>query len=282
MDRGSQEQRSVPCLFDQDEICLPSPFARRDLVSCQNAMRYIESCCVETGNKVRLQKLYWQLLAHCLTSREGCDYDIQRGYDLRKEIEEHLPVAIQVPKPDVLAVTAFAKLTGCLTNQAQEVLPGLFIGNSEPAKTEWCLEHGVDHVVRCFDSARYELIAQRDVEYAAHHIELLEVPLDDNKEQELISHLPTALDFISAGLYSRWEKGSGGVLIHCGAGISRSAAITAAYIMATLRCNYHRALAVIRSRRPIVGPNAGFSKQLKEWEETAMGAVPLLKHAAVG
>jgi hypothetical protein len=59
---------------------------------------------------------------------------------------------------------------------------------------------------------------------------------------------------------------AGGVLIHCAAGRSRSAAIAVAYIMRTERQSCEAALASVRRVRWIC-PNVGFQQQLRLWEE---------------
>jgi len=152
-----------------------------------------------------------------------------------------------------------------------QVFPGLWIGNNTPAgNMEWLESRGVDHVVRTFDGGGYVSCKDRDAEYVKRGITLWEVPLDDNKEQEILPHLPEAHAFIHQALQRRAETGRGNVLVHCGAGISRSCAVTASYLMVVLRCNYQRALSVTKAARPIVGPNAGFSRQLKEWEVEAI------------
>lgn len=232
----------------------------RDLVFAQAALKNIAAA----QDRSAAERRYWELVLHCLS--KGEEYDIERGYQLRQALSADVgPDLVVVPEPDVLAVTEFSKLRGYDSKEAQEVLPGLWIGNSEPASLEAVRERGISHVVRCFDGSGYESCRTRDAGYVEQGIALHEVPLDDNQKQELLSHLGPAHRFIGEGL-----DDGGRVLIHCGAGISRCGAVTASFIMTRLRCNYQRALALIRAARPVVGPNAGFSKQLKEWEQEAM------------
>jgi hypothetical protein len=56
------------------------------------------------------------------------------------------------------------------------------------------------------------------------------------------------------------------VLVHCFAGMSRSATIVCAYLLATTSMNTQESIQFVRSKRPIVQPNYGFEKQLKTWE----------------
>ena len=51
-------------------------------------------------------------------------------------------------------------------------------------------------------------------------------------------------------------------------GISRSATIVCAYLIATMRMTPHEALAAVREKRGIVSPNMGFLRQLEEYYVT--------------
>jgi hypothetical protein len=58
------------------------------------------------------------------------------------------------------------------------------------------------------------------------------------------------------------------VYIHCAAGVSRAAMVMAAYLMARDGCSRDQALARIRAKRPIIGPNPAFMQLLLVWEDT--------------
>lgn len=55
----------------------------------------------------------------------------------------------------------------------------------------------------------------------------------------------------------------GNVLVHCTAGISRSATIVIKYIMYECNMSKEDAIAYVRSKRPVINPNWGFLMQLK-------------------
>ena len=59
--------------------------------------------------------------------------------------------------------------------------------------------------------------------------------------------------------------GKGNVLVHCRAGISRSATLVLAFLMKSRRWRMKRALEHLRACRPIVKPNEGFMEQLKHY-----------------
>ncbi|KAE8354286.1 protein-tyrosine phosphatase-like protein [Aspergillus coremiiformis] len=85
-----------------------------------------------------------------------------------------------------------------------------------------------------------------------------------------------ACDFIDNALRSVPEQPTskddpqptqgGGVLVHCGKGISRSATIVIAYLMRTRHMALHDALEMVRQMRR-VKPSAAFMDQLAVWEK---------------
>ncbi|VUZ40452.1 unnamed protein product, partial [Hymenolepis diminuta] len=76
----------------------------------------------------------------------------------------------------------------------------------------------------------------------------------DDWTQDLLDSLNRAFNFIDQNI-------SKGILVHCRAGISRSATIVIAYLMCRLRISYQDALNKVKQRR-WVNPNPHFIKQL--------------------
>ncbi|OVA02002.1 Dual specificity phosphatase [Macleaya cordata] len=101
------------------------------------------------------------------------------------------------------------------------------------------------------------------LEYAGKDLKLVRmgVPLRDMESENLLDYLDVCLDFIDE---SRKE---GSVLVHCFAGVSRSAAIITAYLMRTEQLSQEDALESLRQSCEFVCPNDGFLDQLKMFEE---------------
>ncbi|KAG5646349.1 hypothetical protein DXG03_003672 [Asterophora parasitica] len=85
-----------------------------------------------------------------------------------------------------------------------------------------------------------------------------QVLLDDTEDADILRHLLPSIHFIQAEL----DKGRG-VLVHCHAGISRSATVVAAYLMYSQKLDTAAALEMIRNVRPNIEPNQGFLRQLE-------------------
>ncbi|KAL6755208.1 protein-tyrosine phosphatase-like protein, partial [Haematococcus lacustris] len=89
----------------------------------------------------------------------------------------------------------------------------------------------------------------------------LRLPLADLEEQDLITHLPACIHFIEEALAA-----GGRVLLHCAAGVSRSAALALAWLMWRHHLSFPAALTQLRSARPCVNPHPGFCLQLRLFE----------------
>ena len=81
--------------------------------------------------------------------------------------------------------------------------------------------------------------------------------VEDSCRQNIIQYFGECLNFIKGG-----EK----TLVHCMAGASRSATIVIAYIMWSKRLDFKDAINYVREKRPLIGPNEGFVKQLEMFE----------------
>ncbi len=61
------------------------------------------------------------------------------------------------------------------------------------------------------------------------------------------------------------------ILIHCRAGISRSASVVLYHLMRSWTMTFEDAYTLLKQIRPMVDPNPGFRRQLREWSDTARG-----------
>ncbi|XP_051897116.1 dual specificity protein phosphatase 1-A-like [Pristis pectinata] len=87
------------------------------------------------------------------------------------------------------------------------------------------------------------------------------IPVEDSHMTDISAWFQEAIDFIDS------VKNSGGrVLVHCQAGISRSATICLAYLIRTQRVRLEEAFDFVKQRRGVISPNFAFMGQLLQFE----------------
>lgn len=92
-------------------------------------------------------------------------------------------------------------------------------------------------------------------------VEFVKVSVDDTPYADLGSHFDGIADKID-----EVHRGGGRTLVHCVAGVSRSASLCIAYLMKHVGMTLRDAYDHVKERRPIVRPNNGFFRQLVEYE----------------
>lgn len=115
-------------------------------------------------------------------------------------------------------------------------------------------KHGITHILVVAASA--EMRYPEDFIYKR-------LPVYDSKQEDLLSHFESSVAFINEG------RTRGAVLVHCMAGVSRSATIITAWLMKENRWDVTKALHKLKKKRSIVCPNEAFMWQLHQWQ--AMG-----------
>lgn len=98
-------------------------------------------------------------------------------------------------------------------------------------------------------------------------IESMRFPIDDESTANILAHVDAATDRIQDVITRR----NGHVLVHCMAGVSRSAAIVIAYLMKYKRMDLRSAFNHCYQLRPIIRPNNGFMAQLILYEQQLFG-----------
>nr|MBV6630746.1 dual specificity protein phosphatase family protein [Oceanococcus sp. HetDA_MAG_MS8] len=97
------------------------------------------------------------------------------------------------------------------------------------------------------------------------HFQRLELGLEDHLQQDLLADLPSLFEFIHQ---AQAADPQGHVLIHCEAGVSRSASLVIAWFMHSQRLSFWEAFRVVQTKRPQVLPNLGFATQLQSFEHS--------------
>lgn len=129
----------------------------------------------------------------------------------------------------------------------------------------------IQAILVCGNGLKLAFIEDPELHSVIHYHHL---PIDDSNEQAIIPYLPHMMDFISANLQANRK-----VLVHCAAGVSRSASMVIAYVMMSQKITYDEASLFVKARRKCIHPNSRFASELKTvWEpwcveEAAVAAV---------
>ena len=86
------------------------------------------------------------------------------------------------------------------------------------------------------------------------------IAVTDEPTTKLSNHFKDALDFIKNAI----AEGKN-VLVHCFAGVSRSASVVIAYLMKYHKMEFNAAVSFVRAKRPWINPNYGFQAQLRRF-----------------
>jgi dual specificity phosphatase 12 len=94
-------------------------------------------------------------------------------------------------------------------------------------------------------------------------IEYKWIKIDDDEQANLLQFIPKLMRWISKLL-----KQGDTIFVHCQNGISRSAAIVAAWLMKVHDWDPTMAETFLRGKRPCIKINDGFRKQLWQWHQS--------------
>jgi protein-tyrosine phosphatase len=94
------------------------------------------------------------------------------------------------------------------------------------------------------------------------------IPVDDNLEEQEIRNMELWSSEIAFKITTEYKQGRR-ILVHCMAGMQRSAAIVAMVLIARYRCTSSEAMAYIKRKRPIAFyRQANFLKSIKGFEKS--------------
>jgi rhodanese-related sulfurtransferase len=147
------------------------------------------------------------------------------------------------------------------SNNADEIVPRLWLGNVRASVDEGFLhDRNIQVVFNCTKNLPFSYMVP--IRYR--------IPVDDNLQEEEIRNMALWSVEIAHKIMSEYNKGKT-ILVHCMAGMQRSAAAVAFFLIANNRMKMEDAMAYIRQRRPIAfTPGANFEDSIryfmKEWQ----------------
>uniref|UniRef100_A0A8C4X4I7 Dual specificity phosphatase 8a n=1 Tax=Erpetoichthys calabaricus TaxID=27687 RepID=A0A8C4X4I7_ERPCA len=135
------------------------------------------------------------------------------------------------------------------------ILPHLYLGSQKDVlNKDLMAQNGITYVLNASNTC-----PKPDFISESH---FMRIPVNDNYCEKLLPWLDKTNEFIDKAKLSNCR-----VIVHCLAGISRSATIAIAYIMKTMGLSSDDAYRFVKDRRPSISPNFNFLGQLLEYEK---------------
>ncbi|KAH8301953.1 hypothetical protein KR044_001253 [Drosophila immigrans] len=133
----------------------------------------------------------------------------------------------------------------------------LYLGSQDAVSPENVVKYKLTHILSVG-------IETPNVEFLPSTVKCKHLPCLDLPETDLLHYvLPVAIDFIEEA-----QSAKGCILVHCNAGVSRSASVVIGYLMQRRDMRFEEAYHLVKSWRPCAQPNAGFMQQLKKFTKT--------------
>lgn len=148
---------------------------------------------------------------------------------------------------------------GLQLDNAHEIIPRLWLGNFAASQDEVFLQqNGIDTVFNC----------TKDLSFHPSIRRRYRIPVDDNLQQAEIRNLELWSYEAVYKLQQEYKEGHG-ILVHCAAGMQRSPAVIAMFLIAMGGMKREQAMAFIQSRRPVAFyRNANFGPAIQGFEES--------------
>ena len=132
-----------------------------------------------------------------------------------------------------------------------EILPNIYVGNYAFALNKKLLEENkIIHILNCGNCLK---------NFYPKIFKYKQIPLYDSKTQNLIQYINDINNFVNEGSINNNK-----ILIHCGEGVSRSAAVCLMYMITNKGFTYSKARETFEQKRKGCCPNNGFVSQLKQ------------------
>ncbi|KAK7494804.1 hypothetical protein BaRGS_00013931 [Batillaria attramentaria] len=141
--------------------------------------------------------------------------------------------------------------------QIAQITDHLFLSSAAAVKGERVRSLGITHIINVtLDIPNLKL----------PNVECIQIHVDDTPSARLAVYFDRCADKIS-----QVERSRGRTLVHCVAGVSRSASICLAYLMKHQHMSLEQAYRHVKRCRSVIHPNVGFWRQLVEYERRLFG-----------
>jgi len=164
-----------------------------------------------------------------------------------QDLVPYVPKDDDVPRIDVIEAS--------IQPQLFDIIPGykLYLGSQDAAvNVEGLNEKGVKHILNVATG-----ITNKYPELFVY----CSIPILDVEGSNIREMFDECFSFIDKA------REEGGVLVHCNAGVSRSATVVIAYIMKRKGLSFEEAYKLVKSVKKDIKPNDGFHEQLLKYDK---------------
>ncbi|KAK5078086.1 tyrosine/serine/threonine protein phosphatase pps1 [Lithohypha guttulata] len=253
--------RSTPCTPDKDgDIPMTelTPRTRKVLLHCPDG--YTETSLLTVAyymfaEGVPLHDAWLQL--HCDKKRNFFAYasDVALLRSVEQRILDESPASVKISS----CPTWLGKFDGSLPSR---IMPYMYLGNLTHANNPELLKRlGIKRILSVgepvsWSKAEWESWGRENVKFVDR--------VQDNGIDELGTEIEKCIKFIGRG-----KKEGSATLVHCRVGVSRSATICIAEVMASQEMSFPQAYCFVRARRlnVIIQPHLKFVYELMVWDE---------------
>jgi hypothetical protein len=141
---------------------------------------------------------------------------------------------------------------------ADEIIPGLFIGSRRAIIGHDSDHHLFDVIISALTEEEYSDCMIDTPDFTSEQ-DWCRLVIDDEPYEDISKHFKPVHQLIDDAISHNKT-----VLVHCMAGISRSATLVAAYLILSRNITVADAIVLIKKRRHPIDPNEGFLRQLEE------------------
>ncbi|CAL1538516.1 unnamed protein product [Lymnaea stagnalis] len=142
-------------------------------------------------------------------------------------------------------------------SQVAEITNSLYLSSAAAVRGEKIRSLGITHVIN---------ITLEIPNLQMPNLECMQIHIDDAPNARLGLYFDRCADKIHMV-----DRKGGKTLVHCVAGVSRSASICIAYLMKYQRMTLEQAYRHVKRRRSVIHPNVGFWRQLIDFERRLFG-----------
>ncbi|XP_067676676.1 dual specificity protein phosphatase 14-like [Haliotis asinina] len=154
-------------------------------------------------------------------------------------------------------------------DQIAKITDSLFLSSAAAVRGDRVVGLGITHIINCTMDVPNLNVA---------NVECIQIHVDDTPSARLSLYFDRCSDKID-----QIARRGGRALVHCVAGVSRSASLCIAYLMKHHHMSLRQAYWHVRARRSVIHPNFGFWRQLIDFERRLTGTTSVkMIHSGIG